>query len=92
MNNILKNTAKFAAGTCIMLGSVAVAASVLAGSSAAKVVTAGVKAAKDAMKEEMEALKKEATSASAAESSPVNSEETAMFADVEEAAKETAEN
>ena len=69
MNNILKNTAKFAVGTCIALGSVAVAASVVAGSSAAKVVTAGVKAAKDAMKEEMETLKKEATSATAAESS-----------------------
>ena len=40
----------------------------------------------------LETLKKEATSASAAESSPVNSEETAMFADVEEVAKETAEN
>lgn len=92
MNNIMKNTAKFAVGTCIALGSVAVAASVVAGSSAAKVVTAEVKAAKDATKEEMEALKKEATSASVAESSPVNSEETAMFADVEEAAKETAEN
>ena len=54
MNNIMKNTAKFAVGTCIALGSVAVAASVVAGSSAAKVVTAEVKAAKDATKEEKE--------------------------------------
>jgi len=92
MSDILKNTAKLAIGTCFTLGAVAVAASVVASSSAAKVVTAGVKAAKDAMKEEMETLKKEATSATAAESSPVNSEETAMFADVEEVAKETAEN
>ena len=92
MNNILKNTAKFAVGICIALGAVAVAASVVAGSSAAKVVTAGVKAAKDAMKEELAVLKNEAASAAAAESSPVNSEETVTFADVEEAAKETAEN
>ena len=58
MNHILKSTVKFAVGTCIALGSVALAASVVAGSSAAKVVSAGAKAAKDAMKEEMERGKK----------------------------------
>ena len=90
MNHILKNTVKFAAGTCLALGSVAVAASVVTGSTAAKVVSAGITAAKDATKQEMEALKKEADTAVAEQSSALTAEETAMFADVEPA--KTAEN
>lgn len=92
MNRILKNTVKFAAGTCIALGSVAVAASVVGGSSAAKVVSAGVKAAKDAMKEEIGTLKAETSSIAAAKTSPPVTEEAAMFADLEETAQENSEN
>ena len=92
MNHILKSTVKFAVGTCIALGSVAVAAFVVAGSSAAKVVTAGVKAAKDAMKEEMEALKAETSSVATAVTSSVDAAEAAMFADVEETAQKNSEN
>ena len=59
MSNILKNTAKFALGTCFTLGTVAVATSIVAGSNAGKIVTAGFKGAKNAMKEELAALKTE---------------------------------
>ena len=53
MNNILKNTAKFAVGTCFTLGAVAVAASVVAGSNVGKIVTAGFKGAKSAVEKEL---------------------------------------
>ena len=91
MKNALKNTVKFAAGVCVALGAVAVTTYTVTGSAAVKVVSAGVKAAKGAMKEEMEALKTEAAPA-AEGSSSVSAEETAMFADVQETATETAEN
>lgn len=83
MNQILKNTMKFAVGTCVTLGSIALAVPVVVGSPVAKVVGAGFKAAKEAMKEEITALKEQGevkipvTKAAA--------EEAAMFADVEEA-------
>lgn len=73
MSNILKNTAKFAIGTCVTLGAVTVAASVVAGSSIAKIVSAGFKGAKNAVEEELAALKANTASA----------EETTMFADTE---------
>ena len=56
MNNLLKNTAKFAVGTCFTLGAVAVAASVVAGSNVGKIVSAGFKGAKNAVQEELAAL------------------------------------
>ena len=59
MNNILKNTAKFAVGTCFTLGAVAVAASVVAGSNVGKIVTAGFKGAKSAVEKELAAMKAE---------------------------------
>ena len=59
MNNILKNTAKFAVGTCFTLGAVAVAASVVAGSNVGKIVTAGFKGAKSAVGKELAAMKAE---------------------------------
>ena len=59
MNSLLKNTAKFTLGTCFTLGAVAVATSVVAGSNAGKIVTAGFKGAKNAMKTELAALKTE---------------------------------
>lgn len=74
MNHILKNTAKFAIGTCFTLGAVAVAASVVASSNVGKIVSAGFKGAKDAVDAELAAQKAVATSA----------EESAMFADAEE--------
>lgn len=92
MKNILKSTVKFATGMCVALGAVAVTASVVPDSKVAKVVTAGVKAAKDAMKEELEALKGGTVSATTTESFRMTDEESAMFADVEETAKESAEN
>lgn len=87
MKSILKSTAKFATGVCVALGTIAVTASVVPDSKVAKVVTAGVKAAKDAMKEEVETLKAEAASAATAEASPMSDGESAMFADAEESAK-----
>ena len=63
MSNILKNTAKFALGTCFTLGTVAVATSIIAGSNAGKIVTAGFNGAKNAMKAELDALKTENVSA-----------------------------
>lgn len=74
MSNILKNTAKFAIGTCFTLGAVAVAASVVVGSNVGKLVSAGFKGAKNAVEEELAALKANTASA----------EETTMFADTEE--------
>ena len=73
MNDLLKNTAKFAVGTCFALGAVAVAASVVAGSNIGKIVSAGFKGAKNAVEEELAALKANAASA----------DESAVFADVE---------
>ena len=73
MNNLLKNTAKFAIGTCFTLGAVAVAATVVAGSNIGKIVSAGFKGAKNAVEEELAALKANAASA----------DESAVFADVE---------
>ena len=49
MNDLLKGTAKFAIGTCFTL----VAASVAAGTNLGKVVAAGFKGAKGAIKEEL---------------------------------------
>ena len=53
MEDLLKGTIKFAVGTCITLGAVTVAGSVVAASTVGKVLSAGAKAAKEAMKEEM---------------------------------------
>ena len=74
MNHILKNTAKFAIGTCFTLGAVAAAASVVASSNVGKIVSAGFKGAKEAVDAEL-AAQKVATA---------STEESALFADVEE--------
>ena len=55
MNDILKNTAKFAIGTCVTLCAATAVASVAVGTNLGKVATAGFKGAKDAIKEELEA-------------------------------------
>ena len=81
MNNLLKNTAKFAFGTCFALGAVAIAASVVAGSNISKIVSAGFKGAKNAVEEELATLKANATE-----------DERVMFADVEETPVENAED
>ena len=81
MNNLLKNTAKFAFGTCFALGTVAIAASVVAGSNISKIVSAGFKGAKNAVEEELATLKANATE-----------DERVMFADVEETPVENAED
>ena len=81
MNHLLKNTAKFAIGTCFTLGAVAVAASVVVGSNVGKIVSAGFKGAKNAVEEELAKLKTD-TSAT---------EECAMFADAEETPAEKVE-
>ena len=60
MNNLLKNTAKFAIGTCVTLCAVTVAASVAVGNSFGKVVIAGFNGAKGAIKEELAAQKEKA--------------------------------
>lgn len=58
MNLDLKKTVKFAAGVCAALSVVAIA-SVAASSAAVKVVAAGLRAAKDTMKEQLDELKSE---------------------------------
>lgn len=78
MNHLLKNTAKFAIGTCFTLGAVAVAASVVVGSNVGKLVSAGLKGAKSAVEEELTKRKADASS----------TEEDTMFADAEETAAE----
>lgn len=55
MSDLLKNTAKFAIGTCVTLCAVTAAASVVVGTDLGKVATAGFKGAKGAIKEELEA-------------------------------------
>lgn len=57
MEDILKNTAKFAIGTCVALGAVTVATSVVVGKNIGKVVCAGYRGAKAAIKEELSARK-----------------------------------
>ena len=81
MNSLLKNTAKFALGTCFTLGAVAVAATVVTGSNIGKIVSAGFKGAKNAIEEEIAALKENATS-----------DESTMFSDTEETSAEKVEN
>ena len=81
MNHLLKNTAKFAIGTCFTLGAVAVAASVVVGSNVGKLVSAGLKGAKSAVEEEMAKLKTDVSS----------TEENKMFATEEETAAEKVE-
>ena len=81
MNNLLKNTAKFAVGTCFTLGAVAVAASVVAGSNIGKIVSAGFKGTKNAVKEELAALKADVATA----------DENVMFADAENTSTEEVE-
>lgn len=81
MNNILKNTAKFALGTCFTLGAVAVAATVVTGSNIGKIVAAGFKGAKNAVEEELATLKANAASA----------DESAVFADVKKNPNEEVE-
>ena len=73
MNNLLKNTAKFAVGTCFTLGAVAVAATVVAGSNIGKIVSAGFKGAKNAVEEELAALK----------ANTADADENTMMADAE---------
>ena len=82
MNNLLKNTAKFAIGTCFTLGAVAVAATVVTGSNIGKIVSAGFKGAKNAVEDELAALKANAAS----------TDESAMFGDAEETPAEKVEN
>ena len=53
MNDLLKSTAKFAIGTCVTLCAVTVAASVAVSTNLGKVVIAGFKGAKGAVKEEL---------------------------------------
>ena len=81
MSNLLNNTAKFAVGTCFALGAVAVAATIVAGSNIGKIVAAGFKGAKSAVEEELATLKANAATA----------DESAMFADAEEAPAEKVE-
>jgi len=57
MSDLLKNTAKFAIGTCVTLCTVTVGVSVAAGNSLGKVVVAGFKGAKNAIKDELAAQK-----------------------------------
>lgn len=57
MSNLLKNTAKFAIGTCVTICAVTAVASVTVGTKLGKVATAGFKGAKSAIKEELEAQK-----------------------------------
>lgn len=57
MEDILKSTAKFAIGTCVALGAVTVATSVAVGKNIGKVVCAGYRGAKAAIKEELSARK-----------------------------------
>ena len=80
MNSLLKNTAKFALGTCFTLGAVAVAATVVTGSNIGKIVSAGFKGAKNAIEEEIAALKENTTS-----------DESTMFSDTEETSAEKVE-
>ncbi len=61
MNTLLKNTAKFAVGTCFALGAATVAASVVAGSQVGKIVSAGFKGAKTAVQKELAAQNPEVT-------------------------------
>lgn len=63
MNNLLKNTAKFAVGTCFTLGAVAVVATVVAGSNIGKLVSAGFKGTKNAVEDELAARKANAATA-----------------------------
>ena len=81
MNHLLKNTTKFAIGTCFTLGAVAVAASVVVGSNVGKLVAAGFNGAKSAVEEELTKLKTDASSM----------EENTMFANTEETAVEKVE-
>ena len=81
MSNLLNNTAKFAVGTCFALGAVAVAATIVAGSNIGKIVATGFKGAKSAVEEELATLKANAATA----------DESAMFADAEEAHAEKVE-
>ena len=81
MNHLLKGTAKFAVGTCFTLGAVAVAATVVAGSNIGKIVSAGFKGAKNAVEEELAALKANASSA----------DESAVFVDAEKKPTEEVE-
>ena len=80
MSNLLKNTVKFTIGTCFTLGAVAVAASAVAGSNLGRVVSAGFKGAKNAIEEEIAALKENTTS-----------DESTMFSDTEETSAEKVE-
>lgn len=81
MNNLLKNTAKFAVGTCFTLGAIAVAATVLAGSNIGKLVSAGFKGAKNAVEDELAAQKANAATA----------DENAMSSDAENTLTEESE-
>ena len=81
MNNLLKNTAKFAVGTCFTLGAVAVAATVVTGSHIGKIVSAGFKGAKNAVEEELAVMKTNTASA----------DENAMSADAENSLTEEIE-
>ncbi|MBQ8600626.1 MAG: hypothetical protein IJ407_04515 [Clostridia bacterium] len=66
MNDLLKGTAKFAIGTCVTLCAVTVAASVAVGTNLGKVVAAGFKGAKGAIKEELATQKAKANKDDAA--------------------------
>lgn len=78
MKTNIKKTIKFTVGVCAALSGIAIA-SVVASSAAVKVVVAGLKAAKDTMKEQLEALNAGAT----AETPSAATEETDLFADIE---------
>lgn len=82
MNNLLKDTAKFAIGTCFTLGAIAVATSVVVGSNVGKIVSAVSKELKKAVEDEQAAPKANAASA----------DESAMFADAKGTPAEKVEN
>lgn len=53
MNDLIKSTAKFAIGTCVTLCAATVAAYAVVGTDLGRVITAGFKGAKGAIKEEL---------------------------------------
>ena len=90
MSNLLKNTAKFAIGSCVTLCAVTVAASVVVGTDLGKVATAGFKGAKGAIKEELEAQR--AKSKSNEDDTVCVNEGTNEYSDEVEASAENLEN
>ena len=80
-----KKIVKFSAGTCAALSLIAIS-SVVASGAAVKVVAAGLKAGKDAMKEQWEQLQS-APAEKTATAPSLPAEEAEMFANVSKAEK-----